>query len=108
MGKMRLKKGDRVRVITGKYAGVEGKILRRDTDRDMIVVEGVNMATKHVRPSKKNPKSGIIKQEAPFYACKAMLVCPACGKATRVGHAYLDNGKKVRLCRQCGEVVDKV
>jgi len=108
MSKMRLKKGDRVRVITGKYANVEGKVLRRIPDRDMVVVEGVNLATKHVRPTQKSPQGGIIKQETPIYACKVMLVCPACGKATRVGRAFLDNGKKVRLCKQCGEVVDKV
>ena len=89
MGKMRLKKGDRVRVITGKDAGKEGKVLRCISDRDLLVIEGVNVVTKHVKPSQKNPQSGIIKQEAPIYASKVMLVCPSCGAATRVGRGYL-------------------
>jgi large subunit ribosomal protein L24 len=108
MGKMRLKKGDRVHVLSGKDAGKEGKILRHIPVKDMIVVEGVNLATKHVRPTQKNPKGGIVKQETPFYAAKAMLVCPACGKPTRVARAFMDDGRKVRLCKKCGEIVDKV
>ena len=108
MGKMRIKKGDKVRVISGKSAGMEGKIQRRDPVRDVIVVEGVNMVTKHVRPTQKNPQGGIVKQEAPIYASKVMLLCPSCGKATRVGRAYLDDGRKVRLCKKCGEVIDKI
>ncbi len=108
MGKMRIRKGDRVRVISGKDAGKEGKVLSAVPDRDLLIIEGVNMATKHVKPSQKNPKSGIIKQEVPIYACKVMLVCPSCGAATRVGRRYLDSGKKVRLCKACGEIVDRV
>ena len=108
MGKMRLKKGDRVRVISGKDAGKEGKVLRCIRDRDLLVIEGVNVVTKHVKPSQKNPQSGIIKQEAPIYASKVMLVCPSCGAATRVGRGYLENGNKVRMCKACGEIVDQV
>ncbi|AER66392.1 50S ribosomal protein L24 [Thermovirga sp.] len=108
MSKMRIKKGDRVRVISGKDKGKEGKVLRRDPKRDMVVVEGVNMVTKHVRPSAKNPSGGIIKQEAPIYACKVMLVCPACGNPTRVSRAYLEDGSKVRICKKCNEIIDKV
>ncbi len=108
MSKMRLKKGDRVKVISGKDAGKEGKILRYLRDRDLLLIEGVNMVSKHVKPSQKNPRSGIVKQEAPIYACKVMLVCPACGAATRVGRGYLESGKKVRMCKACGEIVDHV
>lgn len=108
MSKMRIKKGDRVRVISGKDAGKEGKVLRRDMQKDTIVVENVNMVTKAVRPSQKDPRGGQIKKEAAFHSAKAMLVCPACGKATRVSRAFLDSGKKVRVCKQCGEVIDKV
>ncbi|MDI9389022.1 MAG: 50S ribosomal protein L24 [Synergistota bacterium] len=108
MSKMRIRKGDRVKVISGKDAGKEGKVLRCLRDRDLVVIEGVNMVSKHVKPSQKNPRSGIIKQEAPIYACKAMLVCPSCGAATRVGRGYLENGKKVRMCKACGEIVDRV
>jgi large subunit ribosomal protein L24 len=108
MGKMRIKKGDRVKVVSGKDKGKEGKILRSIPKSDMIVVEGVNVSTKHVKPSQKNPQAGIVKQESPVKACKVMLVCPSCGKATRVRRAYLEDGRKVRLCKKCGEVVDQV
>jgi len=108
MSKMRIKKGDMVRVISGKDKGKEGKVLRNIPSRGMAIVEGVNMVTKHMRPSKKNPQGGIIKQESPIYACKLMFVCPACGKPTRVSRAFMQDGRKVRLCKQCGEIVDKV
>ena len=104
---MRIKKNDRVRVISGKDKGKEGKILRRIPARDLVVVEGVNMVSRHVKPSQKNPQSGIVKQEAPIYASKVMLVCPQCGKATRVGCSFLESGKKVRVCRKCSEVIDR-
>lgn len=105
---MRIKTGDRVYVISGKDRGKEGKVLRRDLGKDLVVVENVNMVTKSVRPSQKNPRGGLVKQEAPLKACKVMLVCPACGKPTRVGRAFLDDGRKVRVCKKCGEIVDKV
>ncbi|MCL2009241.1 MAG: 50S ribosomal protein L24 [Synergistaceae bacterium] len=104
---MRIKKNDQVRVISGKNKGKEGKILRRIPSKDMVVVEGVNMVSRHVRPSQKNPQSGIIKQEAPIYAAKVMLVCPQCGAATRVGSSFLESGKKVRVCRKCSEIIDR-
>lgn len=107
MSKMRIKKGDRVRVISGKDAGKEGKILNRNLDKDTVIVENVNMVTKSVRPSQKDPRGGLVKKEAAFSASKVMLVCPKCGKATRVGRAFLDNGKKVRVCKKCGEIIDK-
>ena len=104
---MRIKKNDRVRVISGKDKGKEGKILRRVPDKDLVVVEGVNMVSRHIKPSQKNPQAGIIKQEAPIYASKVMLVCPQCGKATRVGCSFLESGKKVRVCRKCSEIIDR-
>ena len=104
---MRIKKNDQVRVISGKNKGKEGKVLRHIPKKDMVVVEGVNMVSRHVRPSQKNPQSGIIKQEAPIYASKVMLVCPQCGAATRVGSSFLESGKKVRVCRKCSEIIDK-
>ncbi|MDR3279454.1 MAG: 50S ribosomal protein L24 [Synergistaceae bacterium] len=107
MSKMRLRKGDRVCIISGKDKGKEGNILRRDLSRELIVVENVNMVTKSMRPTQKNPRGGLVKMEAPLSASKAMLVCPSCGKPTRVGRAFLDSGKKVRLCKKCGEIIDK-
>ncbi len=104
---VRLKKNDRVRVISGKDKGKEGKILRRIPERDLVVIEGVNMVSRHMKPTQKNPQSGINKQEAPIYASKVMLVCPQCGAATRVGTSFLENGKKVRVCKKCHEIIDK-
>lgn len=104
---MRIKKNDRVRVISGKDKGKEGKILRRIPVKDMVVVEGVNMVSRHTKPSQKNPQAGIHKQEAPIYASKVMLVCPQCGAATRVGSSFLESGKKVRVCRKCSEIIDR-
>ena len=104
---MRIRKNDQVRVISGKNKGKEGKILRHIPEKSMVVVEGVNMVSRHVKPSQKNPQAGIIKQEAPIYAAKAMLVCPRCGAATRVGSSFLESGKKVRVCRKCSEIIDK-
>lgn len=108
MSKMRIKKGDRVRVISGKDAGKEGKVLHKDAQKDTLVVENINIVTKSVRPSQKDPKGGLVKKEAALNSSKVMLVCPSCGKATRVGRAFLDSGKKVRICKQCGEIIDKV
>jgi len=104
---MRIKKNDQVRVISGKNKGKEGKILRRIPSKDLVVVEGVNVVSRHVKPSQKNPQAGIIKQEAPIYAAKVMLVCPQCGAATRVGSSFLESGKKVRVCRKCNEIIDR-
>jgi large subunit ribosomal protein L24 len=104
---MRLRKGDRVYVVSGKDKGKEGNILRRDVTKETVVVENVNMLTKSMRPTQKNPRGGLVKMEAPVKASKVMLVCPSCGKPTRVGRAFLDDGKKVRLCKKCGEIVDK-
>ena len=108
MSKTRIKKGDRVRVISVKDASKEGKVLRRDLQKDTIVIENVNMVTKSARPTQKDPRGGFVKKEAPLHACKVMLVCPSCGKPSRVSRAFLDSGKKVRICKQCGEIVDKV
>ena len=76
MSKMRIKKGDRVRVISGKDAGKEGKILKRNIDKDTVVVENVNFVTKSVRPTQKDPRGGLVKKEAALSASKVMLVCP--------------------------------
>jgi len=108
VSKMRIKKGDLVRVISGKDRGKEGRVLRHMPKEGKVVVEGVNLVKKHLRPSQRNPQGGIVTQEAPIYACKVMLVCPACGKATRVSRGFLEDGRKVRICKKCGEIVDKV
>ena len=101
MSKMKIKKGDTVRVITGKDKGKEGKVLVVDKKNERVIVEGVNMITKHVRPRREGEEGGRIQAEGAFYASKAMLVCPSCGKATRVAHKVLEDGTKKRACKKC-------
>ena len=98
---MNIKKDDKVVVLSGKDKGKQGKILVSDPKAAKVVVEGVNVATKHQKPRKQGEEGGIIKVETPIYASKVQLVCPKCGKATRVAHKIV-NGKKVRVCKQCG------
>ena len=98
---MNIKKDDKVVVLSGKDKGKEGKILSADPKALKVIVEGVNVATKHQKPRKQGEEGGIIKVETPIYASKVQLVCPKCGKATRVGHKLVD-GKKVRVCKKCG------
>ncbi|MBR3270700.1 MAG: 50S ribosomal protein L24 [Clostridia bacterium] len=103
---MRLKKGDRVRVISGKDKGKEGKILVAFPAENKVIVEGVSVASRHSKPTQANPQGGIVKKETPIYASKVMLVCPNTGKPTRIGHAFLEDGRKVRVAKVSGEVVD--
>ena len=98
---MNIRKGDKVVVISGKDKGKEGKILVADPKAGKVIVEGVSVAAKHQKPRKQGEEGGIIKMETPIYACKVMVVCPKCGKPTRVAHKIVD-GKKVRVCKKCG------
>ncbi len=98
---MKIKTGDNVIVLSGKDKGKTGKVLRADPAGQKVVVEGVNVATKHQAPRKQGQEGGIIKVETPIYASKLQVVCPKCGKATRVGHK-IENGKKSRVCKKCG------
>ena len=97
----RIRKNDTVIVLSGKDKGKEGKVLSVDPKTGKVIVEGVSVASKHSKPRKQGEKGGIIKVETPIYACKVMVVCPKCGKATRVAHK-LENGKNVRVCKKCG------
>ena len=98
---MNIRKDDKVVVLSGKDKGKQGKILTADPKAEKVIVEGVNVATKHQKPRKQGEEGGIIKVETPIYASKVQLVCPKCGNATRVGHKIAD-GKKVRICKKCG------
>ena len=107
MNKMNIKKGDLVQVISGKDRGpagspTQGKVMRAMPAERKIVVEGVGMVKKSVKPNGANQQGGIVQQEAAIDASNVMLVCPSCGKATRVGHAKDDEGKTVRVCKKCG------
>ena len=98
---MNIRKDDKVVVISGKDKGKEGKVLVADPKAGKLVVEGVNVASRHQKPRKQGEEGGIIKVETPIYACKVMVVCPKCGKPTRVAHKLVD-GKNVRVCKKCG------
>ena len=98
---MKIRKDDKVVVLSGRDKGKEGTVLSVDPQAGKVIVEGVLVATTHQKPRKQGEEGGIIKRETPIYASKVMLVCPKCGKPTRVGHTVVD-GKKVRACKKCG------
>lgn len=106
MSGLKVKKGDTVEVIAGKDKGKQGKILRALPARNRVVVEKANIAKKAVRPTQQNPQGGISSIEAPLHVSNVMLVCPSCGKPTRVGYRFKDDGVKVRVCKKCGKDID--
>jgi len=111
MDKSKIKKGDQVRVVSGKETGKTGKVIRVDREHRKVFVERLNMMKKHTKPHpKKNPQGGIIEREAPIDISNVMLVCLACGEPTRVGYRLLADGGKVRACRRanCGKDIDRV
>jgi large subunit ribosomal protein L24 len=108
MVKLLLRKGDRVQVITGKDKGKKGKILYALPDKSKVVVEGLNKAKRHIKPTPKNPQAGgIIEKELSIHVSNVMLVCPSCGQPTRLGHQRDKEGKRIRICKKCGANVDK-
>lgn len=105
MPKMQIKKGDTVKILSGKDRGKQGTVLRAYPAEGKIKVEGVAVVKKAVRPNQQNQQGGIVSQEAKFDASNAMLVCPKCGAATRVGHKQgeLDgHTTSIRVCKKCG------
>lgn len=104
--KLHVKKGDKVKVIAGKDKGKEGEILKAFPAESRVIVKGVNIIKKHVRPSQDNPQGGIIEKEAPIHSSNVMIVCKKTGKPSRIGKRILDNGKKVRYCKKSGEIID--
>ena len=106
MSGMNIKKGDKVKVLSGKDKGKEGVVLRALPQKERVVVEKVNMIKKAMRPTQQNPQGGIISMEAPIHVSNVMLVCPSCGKPVRTGKRINDEGKKVRVCKKCGKDID--
>ena len=105
MSLARLRKGDSVVVISGKDKGKKGKILRLFAEEDKVIVEGVNMIKRHLRPNPKNPQGGILEKEAPIFASKVMPVDPKSGKGTRVRVGKDDKGHKIRVGTSGEEIV---
>ena len=102
MAKMNVKKGDLVEVISGKDRGTRAEVIRALPSEGKVVVEGVAVAKKHQKPMQMGEAGGIIEKEMSIDVSNVELVCPECGKATRVGHAVNAEGKKVRVCKKCG------
>jgi len=102
-----VKKGDKVKVIAGKEKGKEGKVLKALPREGRVIVEGVNLIKRAVRPTQKNPQGGFITKEAPLHVSNVMLICPSCGQPTRVGKKFLESGQKVRVCRKCEASIEK-
>ena len=98
---MNVKKGDTVVVLSGKDKGRRGKVQATVPSEAKVVVEGVNMVTCHTKPRRQGEEGGIVRREAALYASKVQVVCPKCGKGTRVAHK-IEDGKKIRVCKHCG------
>ena len=98
---MKLKKGDNVIVLSGNDKGKTGEILEIIPSTQKVVVKGVNIRKKHVKPRKAGEEGGIISSEYPIHSSKVNVVCPKCGKASKIGY-IIEDGKKVRVCKKCG------
>jgi large subunit ribosomal protein L24 len=107
MARLHIKKDDRVVVISGKDRGKKGKVLIAEPSSGKVVVEKINMLTKHEKPKGQGKLGGIMHQEGPIFASKVMLVCGKCNKATRIAFKVLENGDRVRVCKKCGALFEK-
>ncbi len=99
---MKIKAGDTVKVIRGKDRGVTGKVVSVDDGNNKVLVEGVNMVYKHVKPSQRNPQGGRLHKEMPIHASVVMALCPKTNEPTRIGYRYLEDGSKERFARSSG------
>ena len=105
--KIKIKKGDKVRVVLGKDRGRTGIVRNVLPGKGQVVVEGINMVKKHVKPSGKDKPGGIIDFEKPLWLNKVMVVCPQCGKQTRIGYQLDKSGGKYRICRKCQSLINQ-
>ena len=103
MNKLHVRKDDTIVVLSGKDKGKQGKVLETSPKESKVIVEGINMVTKHVKPRRQGESGGIVKAEGAMYASKVMVVCPSCGKPTRLAHKILSDGTRTRCCKKCGE-----
>ena len=102
---MKIRKGDKVTIICGKDRDKTGTIERVIPKKNRVVVTGLNMIKKHIRPSRNNPKGGVVDQAAPIDISNVKLVCPKCNRPTRIGFRLMKDEKK-RQCKKCGEIID--
>lgn len=105
---MHVRTGDTVLVIAGRERGKTGQISRVITDKERVIIGGVNLVKRHTKPRPGVAQSGIIEKEAPIHVSNVMLLCPSCNRPTRVGHRFYEEGgvrRKARVCKRCGEVI---
>jgi len=106
--RVQIRKNDQVKVLSGKSLDKVGRVLRVIREKNRVVVEGVSMLKRHTRANpSKNIKGGIVEREAAIHISNVMIMCGSCGQATRIGHSILSDGKKIRICRKCGNSLDK-
>ncbi len=101
MNKLHIKSGDKVQILSGKDKGKQGKVLEVSPKEQKVIVEGLNVVTKHVKARKAGEIGGKVEAEGAIYACKVQVVCTKCGKATRTGSKVSSDGKKQRFCKKC-------
>lgn len=104
--KIRIKKDDKVKVLTGKDKGKIGKVLKVMKKTNRVVVENINMVKVHQKPSQANPQGGIADKNMPIHISNLMIMCNSCVKPTRIGIKQLEDGKRVRICKKCDQQVD--
>ena len=102
---MKVAKNDTVFILSGNDKGKTGKVLRVFPGQQRLLVEGVNFIKRHMRPTQTNPKGGIVEKEAPIHASNVMVVCPKCNVPTKIGIKMLEDGRRSRRCKQCGEIL---
>lgn len=105
-GWLSVHKNDLVMVIAGKDKGKRGKVLSVVPETGAVVVERINIVKRHSRPGGKTPHGGIVEKEAPLHVSNVMVVCSRCDRPVRTGRSFLADGRKVRVCKQCGEAMD--
>jgi large subunit ribosomal protein L24 len=104
--KPRIKKDDKVKVLAGKDKGKIGKVIKVNAKKHRILVENINVAKRHLRPTAQNRQGGIVEQEAPLHWSNVMLICNKCLTPSRIKNKRLDDGNKVRVCKKCNEIID--
>ncbi len=103
---MKIKKKDKVKIMTGRDKGKEGIVVQVSADDKMLIVENINIVKRHTKPTRDH-QGTIVSKSAPLDASKVMLICPSCSKPTRVGYKFMKNEEKVRICKKCNENIDK-
>ncbi|MBQ8134161.1 MAG: 50S ribosomal protein L24 [Clostridia bacterium] len=103
--KVHVKTGDTVVVLSGSEKGKKGKVIAVSPKEGKVIIEKVNLVSKHVKPRRMGDQGGIVEAEGAMYASKVQIVCPRCGKATRIAHKILEDGGKERICKKCGEAL---